>query len=1049
MRASGGLRTAVQLSVERVDVAHQPLERMALEHVGPGGARTRVNGSGIVERLENGPGESPGLAGGGEAPSRAAAEEVGRAADLGGDDRAAGGHRLDERDRRALVARGVHDHVEVAVDGTQVGAPSREAHDVREAQLARQTAEGRPLLAVADEGKARGRPRVVDEAGGAKERRHVLDRHETPDHPDERRILRDPDLAAQLPPRERSREVSELEAERDHADPLGTGDAEVNEVVLHRVGHGHERVGEWGEPCLQTPEDGRFRRGEVSAEHVAVVRVHDRRHPGEARGHATQQTRLRGVCVNDRRPPLTHQAAETEERPNVGERGDFAAEAGERLALDALLTGEAAHVALALRLCADDEAGLVTSLAQVGAQQDHVDGRPPHVEPGEDAQDTHLPPVLPRGCGHRNGSTSRPVGREGSIHPQVRQPKFPPMSEIGRIGVPRFAVGWRRALVRRRLSAMANGRGATYALGVLVGLVVLSPWPFGSVLPRTTQAIVLVTLGTSLVALALSLPGRRSSPILAVDGRLVTAPLFALGLWTLGALQLLPLPRTVHALLAPGSASVWHPTEVAAAAALGAGPHPASVYPAATVHWLAFFAGVVSLAIVAAAALGARRALLRTSVTVVSMAVVIAVYAFAARLWFGDRVFGVYQAVIPPFGPFVSKNHFAGYVEIAALLAVGLATGLASENRDRPGVFGWIESPQAGRVVMAWAAAAVLVLAVPVSLSRGGVVSLAAGLAAFVFLRLASRRDRPRLERSQTAVAAMLAGAAIIAAAIFLVLPEPARARIATIGVGGGDSSSSYRLRLWRDTLELVASSPLVGSGLGAYSDAVPRFKTAAGNVRVEHAESDWLELLAEGGFMGGGLAVGGVAFVVASAWRNLCADVHRLSRAVRTGAVAGLVALCVHSFFDFNLHIPSNALLASLAGAIALAVTPAERAGCSTSTSTERDVTRFGVPVATLVLCASTALALMVSWPDARTPARLATGAGPLRRSMATSAVLNHLRGRPCDAEAWLILAWLEQATEPRDSGSLAAWSVRLDPADPRIVGAARRLGAVLPAGR
>ncbi len=84
-------------------------------------------------------------------------------------------------------------------------------------------------------------------------------------------------------------------------------------------------------------------------------------------------------------------------------------------------------------------------------------------------------------------------------------------------------------------------------------------------------------------------------------------------------------------------------------------------------------------------------------------------------------LFGVFESLIPPFGPFVSKNHFAGYVEMAALLAVGLATGLASENRVGPGALGWIESPRASRVVLAWAAAAVLVLAVPVSLSRGGV----------------------------------------------------------------------------------------------------------------------------------------------------------------------------------------------------------------------------------------------------------------------------------------------------------------------------------------
>jgi len=39
--------------------------------------------------------------------------------------------------------------------------------------------------------------------------------------------------------------------------------------------------------------------------------------------------------------------------------------------------------------------------------------------------------------------------------------------------------------------------GSKVALAVLVGLVVLSPWPFGSVHLRTTQAIALVSLATA------------------------------------------------------------------------------------------------------------------------------------------------------------------------------------------------------------------------------------------------------------------------------------------------------------------------------------------------------------------------------------------------------------------------------------------------------------------------------------------------------------------------------------------------------------------------
>jgi O-antigen ligase len=604
--------------------------------------------------------------------------------------------------------------------------------------------------------------------------------------------------------------------------------------------------------------------------------------------------------------------------------------------------------------------------------------------------------------------------------------------------------------------------GASLALSVLVALVVLSPWPFGSVHLRATQAIVLVALATALIVLGLQWRGQpRSTWLSALDSRATKAAAFALGLWLVGAAQLVPLPRALHQLLAPGSAAIWHPSVPVAAAVLGAGPHPISVYPAATARWLAFFAAVVVLALLAAPALRERRVQLRVSIAIVSSAVVLALYAFLARLWFGDRLFGVYESLIKPFGPFVSKNHFAGYVEMAALLAVGLASGLASENRAGSGPLGWIESRRATRVVLAWAAAAVLVLAVPVSLSRGGVVSLGAGLLAFVLLRVAChryRRDHGNGDSARRRVAlglvAGLGALAVVAAALTFVLPDSARSRVATIGAAGGDSSSSYRLGLWRDTLRLVASSPVVGSGFGAFEDAIPRFKTAAGDVRVEHAESDVLELLSEGGLVGAGLAAAALVFVFASAWRHLRDDLHRLSRGLRTGALAALAALLAHSFFDFNLHIPSNALLAALVTAVAFApatnawVTRPVLAGESEPSSPTAEVMaaptqRPALPLAiALAILASLALAVASPWAESRPDDKaLSSRSGSLRRTTTDRELVAHLRRCPADAQTWLLLAWLRSPETRGDGAALAQVATRLDPTHERLASAAARI--------
>jgi hypothetical protein len=266
------------------------------------------------------------------------------------------------------------------------------------------------------------------------------------------------------------------------------------------------------------------------------------------------------------------------------------------------------------------------------------------------------------------------------------------------------------------------------------------------------------------------------------------------GLWLLGALQLVLLPRGLHRLLAPGSAAVWYPSDPVAAAVLGGGAHPISLDPEATARWLALTTGLVALALLAAPALRERRATLRAAIAIVIGAMAVAVYALVARLAFGDKLYGFLAVpTIAPFGPFVSKNHFAGYVEIAACLAVGLAAGLADEARRGPERLSWLESSHSGRVVFAWGAAGALVLVVPLSLSRGGVVSLAAGLVVFAALRVWVRRSGRTSPRT---LAFAVSALAIVAIAVALVLPPEATARLRTLGGITTDSAGSYRIAI-------------------------------------------------------------------------------------------------------------------------------------------------------------------------------------------------------------------------------------------------------------
>ncbi len=562
------------------------------------------------------------------------------------------------------------------------------------------------------------------------------------------------------------------------------------------------------------------------------------------------------------------------------------------------------------------------------------------------------------------------------------------------------------------------GVPASLALGVLVAITVLAPWPFGAVLPGALFAVAALALLAG--ALALAAGAWRGGVALPA------VPLWPLaGFVALALLQLVPLPGALHAVLAPGSHAVWHPAAPEVAAVLGTAARPVSVDPDSTLRGVALAGGLALLALLAAPALSRPDRAVRAVAVVGAFGFALSAYAIFARARFGALLYGTIAVpTVSPFGPFVNKNHFAGWVAMAALLVAGLALGLADRARGRGG--DWTTDPRAGGVILAIVAALAMALAGLASLSRGGAFALAAGggcLAALRLFRGGPRRRWPSL---------VLAG--VLGSILVALVPPEAHERVRTL------SGASFRLDTWRDSLRLAASSPVLGHGLGAFHDAYPRFKRGHGIVRVEHAENDYVETLAETGGLGLALALAGFALVLAATGRGIAAGPDRTVRGIGTGALAALAALAAHSAVDFNLRIPSNAALAALAAAAAAGAAgvrprPLPRAGA------------VGLAAGALALLLAAASLPDRPWLAARQEAvQAAVSVAPavrrLRLERADAALLRLLERRPAQAESWLLLGGTRAALGDVASGAaLARHAAWLDPGRPGLAEAADRL--------
>jgi hypothetical protein len=124
------------------------------------------------------------------------------------------------------------------------------------------------------------------------------------------------------------------------------------------------------------------------------------------------------------------------------------------------------------------------------------------------------------------------------------------------------------------------------------------------------------------------------------------------------------------------------------------------------------------------------------------------------------------------------------------------------------------------------------------------------------------------------------------------------------------------RWQIWSQAIGVVRAFPVTGLGLGAFPYVFPLFRTAGAGVALGHAHNDFLELAAEVGLAGCVAVLLGLALLTRHLFRRRASG--RDETLLGHAAMAGLLAIALHSLTDFNLAIPSNALtLCVLAGMV------------------------------------------------------------------------------------------------------------------------------------
>jgi tetratricopeptide (TPR) repeat protein len=129
------------------------------------------------------------------------------------------------------------------------------------------------------------------------------------------------------------------------------------------------------------------------------------------------------------------------------------------------------------------------------------------------------------------------------------------------------------------------------------------------------------------------------------------------------------------------------------------------------------------------------------------------------------------------------------------------------------------------------------------------------------------------------------------------------------------------RLRYAKTSLQVLRDFPLLGTGWGTFGEAYRRYQDRQDTfVVIDHAHHDWVELGAEMGVLGLGLIIVSFLFCLGYFIRLWRERKNSFSVGIGLGGMGAMVSLALHSFTDFNMHIPANALLLSLVIGITLA---------------------------------------------------------------------------------------------------------------------------------
>ena len=381
------------------------------------------------------------------------------------------------------------------------------------------------------------------------------------------------------------------------------------------------------------------------------------------------------------------------------------------------------------------------------------------------------------------------------------------------------------------------------------------------------------------------------------------------GIWPLGlflgwmVLQLIPFPESFIHLVSPGSWNMYDPV-----LSLSKQTHwiPLTVDRKATTLEVIRIASYCFLYILTIQQLSNGERLQKTVKWIGLLAIFIAGFAIVLKFTSPDKMYWLREIPVngKPFGPWINRSQYSGFMTMIGPMVLALYFSFRPSIRYKEGFYQRLTSfftmPGSNQHLIYGGGALLIFATVLLSLSRGGVMTLCVSL--LLFFALLAKRKR------QLSMLPILLVTVCCSGVVLWFGWQPLVERFGKI-IGDSGELNIQRLVIWQDSLRMLLDFPITGSGFGTFGAIYPLYKTTVGNLAVDHAHNDFIELLTNGGPVAFILAGWFILAVLGNSWKIYRKRKDNFSIFLTTGCLTGVLAALIYGLTDFNFHNGADGL--------------------------------------------------------------------------------------------------------------------------------------------